>query len=159
MVCSTRAAEPVSSSCLTLVTKCSLQWGCQKCSSKAALAKAQELAPGCAEEVATRSIPWEMLCLLGGLASALLLKCFSNFLHRPEKSSALTNKGQSRGLGALQPTGNCAWEIDWLPWSLGDSLGSVLPWWLSTGSTSSPVSLPGGEALVPQAPLHRVMGL
>lgn len=36
---------------------------------------------------------------------------FLTFLNRSEKSSALSNKGQSRGLGALQQTGNYGLEI------------------------------------------------
>lgn len=48
-----------------------------------------------------------------GWSSCLFLKWkfFYFFLIRTEKSSGLANKGQSRGLGSLQQTGNYALEI------------------------------------------------
>lgn len=50
--------------------------------------------------------------LVVGVLVCFLNGNFSNFfLIRTEKSSGLANKGQSRGLGSLQQTGNYALQI------------------------------------------------
>lgn len=59
-----------------------------------------------------RYIIWKVLYIV----TFWVLVCFwngpiSHFLHRTEKSSGLTNKGQTRGLGSLQQPGNCGLEI------------------------------------------------
>lgn len=55
---------------------------------------------------------WKILCVVAVQVPVCFLNgLISNFMHRAEKSSGLTNKGQSRGLGSLQQTGNCGLQV------------------------------------------------